>query len=114
MSNKNLLEKYEEIYGDSKEDFFSRFVDGKDISETDQVVWSSIDWSNKRVIDIGCGTGDTAVGIAKLGAKFVLGIDYSENAIKIANDKHKESSHSLLCSIAVFIAFSTCMGDDGY
>jgi len=92
MSNKNLLEKYEEIYGDSKEDFFSRFVDGKDIIETDQVVWSSIDWSNKKVLDIGCGSGETAVGIANLGAKFVLGIDYSENAIKIANERYKENN----------------------
>ena len=92
MSNKNLQEKYQEVYRDGKEDFFSRFKDGKDISEADEVVWSSIDWSNKKVIDIGCGTGETAVGIAKLGAKFVLGVDYSENAIKIANEKHKESN----------------------
>ena len=92
MNNKNLQEKYQEVYRDGKEDFFSRFKDGKDISEADEVVWSSIDWSNKKVIDFGCGTGETAVGIAKLGAKFVLGVDYSENAIKIANEKHKESN----------------------
>ena len=92
MSNKNLQAKYQEVYRDGKEDFFSRFKDGKDISETDEVVWGSIDWSNKKVIDFGCGTGETAVGIAKLGAKFVLGVDYSENAIKIANEKHKESN----------------------
>ncbi len=56
MSNKSLQEKYQEVYRDGKEDFFSRFKDGKDISETDEAVWSSIDWSNKKVIDIGCGT----------------------------------------------------------
>ncbi len=88
MTNKNLQEKYEDVYKKGKEEFFSRFINGKDISETDEVVWKSTDWSNKKVIDVGCGTGETAAGIARLGANSVLGIDYSDNAIKIANDKH--------------------------
>lgn len=90
MSNKHLKSKYEKVYKDGKEIFFSRFQNGVDISETDKVVWNSIDWSNKSVIDFGCGTGETASGIAKLGAKSVLGIDYSEEAIKIAKSRHKD------------------------
>ena len=88
MNNKNLKEKYESVYKQGKEDFFSRFVNGKDISETDEVVWKSVDWSNKKVIDIGCGTGETAAGVARLGANLVLGVDYSDNAIKIADDRY--------------------------
>ena len=48
--------------------------------------------TNKKVIDIGSGTGETASGIARLGAKLVVGIDYSENAINIANTRHTESN----------------------
>jgi ubiquinone biosynthesis O-methyltransferase len=92
MSNKNLKHKYEKVYKDGKEDFFSRFEDGVDNSETDNAVWKAVDWSNKTVIDIGCGTGETALGIAKLGAKLVVGVDYSENAIKIANSRHYEDN----------------------
>jgi len=88
MNNKKLQEKYEDVYKQGKEGFFSRFVNGKDISETDEAVWKSVDWSNKKVIDVGCGTGETSAGIARLGANLVLGIDYSDNAIKIANDRH--------------------------
>ena len=36
MSNKKLQEKYEDIYKEGKEKFFSRFVNGKDISETNE------------------------------------------------------------------------------
>jgi len=88
MSNKKLQEKYEDIYKEGKEKFFSRFVNGKDISETDEAVWKCIDWSNKKVIDVGCGSGETAAGIAMLGANLVLGVDYSDNAIKIPNESH--------------------------
>lgn len=90
MSNQNLKQKYEKVYKDGKKDFFSRFENGIDISETDNVVWNSIEWKNKNVIDIGCGTGETAQGISRLGAKSVLGVDYSENAIKIAKSRHNE------------------------
>jgi len=88
MTNKKLQEKYEDIYKEGKEEFFSRFVNGKDISETNEGVWKCIDWSNKKVIDVGCGSGETAAGIAMLGANLVLGVDYSENAIKVANERH--------------------------
>ena len=80
------------VYKDGKEGFFSRFEDGVDISETDNAVWKAIDWSNKTVIDIGCGTGETASGIAKLGAELVVGVDYSENAIRLANSRHQENN----------------------
>jgi len=83
-----LKKKYEKIYKDGKESFFSTFEDGKNISETEEVVLSSINWNGKRVIDIGCGTGEIAAGIAKLGAKHVLGVDYATAAIEIANQKH--------------------------
>ena len=83
-----LKRKYEKIYKDGKESFFSIFEDGENISETEEVVWSSVDWNGKRVIDIGCGTGEVAAGIVKHGAEHVLGVDYATTAIEIANQKH--------------------------
>ena len=39
---------------------------------------------NKRVLDLGCGTGRLALGAAFLGAQHVVGVDIDRNAIKIA------------------------------
>ena len=39
-----LKRKYEKIYKDGKESFFSIFEDGKNISETEEVVWKSPLW----------------------------------------------------------------------
>jgi len=85
----NLKNVYEDIYKDGKENFFSRFVDNKDISETDDLVLKSVDWKGKTVIDFGCGTGKTAFSIAKLGAKRVFGIDFSESAIEKAKKNYR-------------------------
>jgi len=42
------------------------------------------DVTNKRIIDLGCGTGILAIGAALLGAKHVVGIDIDEESINIA------------------------------
>lgn len=42
---------------------------------------------NKKVLEIGCGTGDL---LAVVKPKYGLGIDISENMIKIAKKKHKK------------------------
>ncbi|MEX1029398.1 MAG: class I SAM-dependent methyltransferase [Paenibacillaceae bacterium] len=41
---------------------------------------------DKRVLDAGCGEGYLSRMLAKLGAR-VIGVDYSENMIKIANER---------------------------
>ncbi len=51
-------------------------------------VLSNIDHKNKRVLDIGCGTGTTCFYFASKGSN-VLGIDVSRNAIKLANTNAK-------------------------
>ena len=51
-------------------------------------------FANKRVVDIGCGGGILAEGMARLDAQ-VTGIDLSENALKVAE------LHSLDSSIPV-------------
>ena len=40
---------------------------------------------NKRVVDLGCGTGRLAMGAALLGAKEVVGVDIDRNAVEAAS-----------------------------
>jgi putative methylase len=42
------------------------------------------DITNKRVLDLGCGTGRLALGCAFLGAESVVGIDIDKLAVKLA------------------------------
>ena len=88
LSASHLQSIYENVYKDGKENFFSRFKQGQDISETNKMVWSSANFSGKFVLDIGCGTGEVASGISDLGALSVVGIDYAQSAINEANLRH--------------------------
>lgn len=85
---------YEGVYSGvgGKESFFSRFVGGRDISETDKLVWAAADFNGKRVLDIGCGTGETAAGIASSAALSVVGIDYAASAIEEAKRRHQATN----------------------
>ena len=42
------------------------------------------DIENKKVLDLGCGTGIFSVGAFVLGAKKITGVDLDEDAIKVA------------------------------
>ena len=53
---------------------------------------------SKTVLEIGCGRGDLAIQIAKNGARKVVGVDISDEAIKIAKDKLREEKLSKLNS----------------
>ncbi|KRN99130.1 class I SAM-dependent methyltransferase [Companilactobacillus kimchiensis] len=50
------------------------------------------DFDGKRVLDIGCGFGWHDLYAAKNGAKSVLGIDLSDNMLKVANQKNNYSN----------------------
>lgn len=83
-SNASLREKYEGIYREGEEKYFSKFVDGVQKSEVEEVVLDMVDWRGKSVLDVGCGTGALVRRIAGLGAAHVAGIDYASEAIRIA------------------------------
>lgn len=86
MNNKNLRDIYEKIYSEDKDKFFTY----KTIDITKEVV-SELDWKGIDALEIGCGTGETAYFLASLGAK-VTAIDYSENAIKEAKNRHSHEN----------------------
>ncbi len=47
---------------------------------------------DKKVIDLGCGTGRLAIGAALLGARETVGIDIDTKAVKIAYESAEELS----------------------
>jgi 2-polyprenyl-3-methyl-5-hydroxy-6-metoxy-1,4-benzoquinol methylase len=94
MRNQELKQLYDQIYRQGEETFFSNFVDGENISETDSVVLAATDWNNKQVLDAGCGAGRTSFLISQAGAKGVVGIDYSSDAIAIATKRYKAKNLS--------------------
>jgi 2-polyprenyl-3-methyl-5-hydroxy-6-metoxy-1,4-benzoquinol methylase len=86
-SNKGLQEKYENIYSQGEEEYFSKFNEGVDTSGTIETVLELADWSGKSVVDVGCGTGELLRQVAARGAAELTGIDYSKNAIQIARER---------------------------
>jgi len=54
------------------------------------ILWNAYslgDIEDKKVIDLGCGTGIFAIGAALLGAKEVIGVDIDHDAIEIAKQQ---------------------------
>lgn len=86
FDNSSLVKHYDQIFKKGEEKHFTKFITtGKPSLESSEVL-KQIKWKNKKVVDIGCGTGNFAFLASKKGAN-VLGIDYSKTAIVQANKK---------------------------
>lgn len=57
-----------------------------------------ISWRNKSVLDAGCGTGELAYEIARRGAKFVQGVDFSQEAILLAQNNYTLPNLAYACA----------------
>jgi len=85
--NLKLKNFYDRVYIKGEDTHFSSFVTKKrPFEEIDQVL-EEISWKNKKVLEVGCGTGKFAYNAAKKGA-VVLAIDFSDEAIKSAKKKY--------------------------
>ncbi|RMD86288.1 MAG: class I SAM-dependent methyltransferase [Calditrichaeota bacterium] len=51
----------------------------------------------KKILDIGCGSGRFCIPLAKNGAEKVVGIDFAENMIQLAQDVAKDSGVMKTC-----------------
>ncbi len=74
-----------------------RHFTGKNEKEEDPEfveVLKGENWKNKKVLDVGCGTGKLDFLIVKKGAKSCKGVDYSSEAIKIAKNKYEHQNLS--------------------
>lgn len=78
----DLVEKYNEVYKDEAN--FWTFLP----IEERLAIMNNIDCTQKSIIDVGCGTGDFAAWMATSGAKYVVGIDASKQAIWEARHKY--------------------------
>jgi 2-polyprenyl-3-methyl-5-hydroxy-6-metoxy-1,4-benzoquinol methylase len=87
MNNDDLKNIYNSVYGDQEEEkFFSKFKGKIDKSGVNEEIKNIVKWKNKKVLDFGCGTGKTSFLLACSGAK-VHGLDYSDEAIKLARKR---------------------------
>lgn len=66
-----------------------------------QGVASIYDFTNKSILDVGCGDGTFVFEFADLGCKSVLGIDASANAVALCNKKAQEKQLEGRFSFAV-------------
>jgi 2-polyprenyl-3-methyl-5-hydroxy-6-metoxy-1,4-benzoquinol methylase len=100
MKNVNeLKEKYDNIYLNNNKKYFSKYINGEDISETNKIILNNLpNLTDKVVVDLGCGEGELINIIAKSGAKKAIGIDYSQPAIEIARNKFCEVNLNFECS----------------
>lgn len=89
--NKSLKTFYDSVYFKSEKKHYSNLLIMDDPLEMDNEILNSTNFKNKKVLDIGCGTGNFAYKAAKSGAR-VLGIDYSNEAINIAQKKYKNKN----------------------
>lgn len=90
--NQELQKVYDKIFSKGEEKIFTRRGNSGEILEIENVL-SQTSWRGKNVLDVGCGTGHFAHIAAKKGAK-ILGIDFSKEAIKIAQQKFKHKNLS--------------------
>ncbi len=91
--NRQLREFYQAAYAKGADVAFSNWS----ATEADAVVASSIDWSGKRVLDVGCGVGRLSRLLRDAGANSVVGIDYAEEAIQQANAQNEDASIAFHC-----------------
>ena len=87
--NKELQKFYNSVYLKGEEKHFTSFVTKGSITDEAKEVLQELNWKNKQVLDVGCGTGLFAYNVSKEGAKHVHGIDFSKEAIDIAKKTHK-------------------------
>lgn len=90
IRNKDLKKIYNKIYKKGEKRHFSSLIfSGDKVPPAKLEVLREITWKDKTVLDAGCGTGELAYLIAREGAKKVLGIDYSKEAIALAKKTHR-------------------------
>jgi ubiquinone biosynthesis O-methyltransferase len=96
--NSSLKSIYEKAYKGNK-----KYSGGKDsffTFSTDDVteyVIKNIDFNSKKVLEVGCGTGNTAYAISKCGVSSLTAIDYAEEAIKTCKNTFNEENLEYKC-----------------
>jgi 2-polyprenyl-3-methyl-5-hydroxy-6-metoxy-1,4-benzoquinol methylase len=98
-NNESLKDTYNAAYSEGKlysgeKDSFFTFP----TADVTEFILRNVDFKDKDVLEVGCGTGETAYAIAMAGARSVLAIDYSEEAIKGCNARYHHPNLNYLVS----------------
>lgn len=96
--NKDLQTFYDQVYKKGEKKHYTKILFTKNtlpIEETE--VLGAVSWKRKTVLDVGCGTGLLGHEIARRGAKKVVGLDFSEEAIHQAQQLHQHPRLSYVC-----------------
>src|SRR5438309_2337593 len=87
-------ERFDSIYGEKK-GLFQKFVDdywrGVVQKRLELNVAKLQPLKGKKILDVGCGSGRFCIEFAKGGAAKVVGIDFAEAMIDIANELAKRA-----------------------
>lgn len=98
MNNAELKKFYNAVYKKGERSHYTKLLFAKGRMAEDRIaVLGELSWKGKTVLDMGCGTGETAYAIAKRGAQAVLGVDYSHTAIEAAKKTYSHPRLSFLC-----------------
>lgn len=91
--NKDLKKFYDSVYKKGERKHYTPLLlFGDKVPPAKAEVLREISWKGKIVLDAGCGTGELAGLIAKKGAKRVVGVDYSKDAIVAAKTSWQNSN----------------------
>lgn len=96
--NADLRAFYESVYKSGEKNHYTplRLQQG-DIPEALAAVFQIGTWPGRKVLDVGCGTGDMCGLIAGAGASAVVGVDYAKAAIAEATTKYQAPNLSFVC-----------------
>lgn len=93
QKNKDLKKFYNNVYKSGEKKHYTKILfEDNELPIEERVVLGEVNWKNKTVLDIGCGTGLLCHEIAKRGAKKVVGIDFSTEAIEEAKKAHQHTA----------------------
>lgn len=83
MQNKDLLKVYDNVYRNDSSQFYSFNT----FPESKLIIEMLPTWNGLNVLEIGCGEGRLAAMLSFAGAKSVVAVDYSQEAISMAQER---------------------------
>ena len=82
--NKTFFDNYINLRNDPNN------IAANEIVEMPAIYSALPDVSGKRVLDLGCGSGNNCIKAVRLGASYVVGLDISKNMIELAKKTNKD------------------------
>ena len=94
-------ERFDAIY-DDKKGVFARFIDNYWRGVVQKRLKLNVEklapFAGKKILDVGCGSGRNSVLFTEAGAKRVVGIDFSQPMIQLAEKFSREHTRETICT----------------